>query len=457
MLQPAPDLHALEDAIGGDVLLPGSPGYESVRRPAIARFEDVRPEAVVRCSSSADVAETIAFARRGGRHVAVRSGGHCFAGRSSTTGIVIDVSPRRSVAVSDGLATIGAGARLGDVYDTLEAEGLTIPAGCGPTVGIAGLTLGGGLGILGRKHGLTSDHLVGAEVVLADGRAMVCDDDRESELLWALRGGGGGFGVVTTFRFRTVPPPDATSFHLVWPHTDGPAVVAAWQDWAPGAPDELAASLLVTAAGQPEEPPLVHVFGSMADTASRAAELLGELVARAGTDPASTSLEHMPYRGTKRYLAEHGPGADRPGGHPYSKSEYFRQPLPDEAVVALIDHLSKGRLRGQSRELDFTPWAGAYNRVPEDATAFAHRNERFLLKHAVVVDADTSGPELEAARGWLRRSWGLVHPWGSWGVYPNFPDRDLEDLSPAYCGRNHDRLLRVKAGYDPDGFFRFRR
>jgi berberine-like enzyme len=188
----------------------------------------------------------------------------------------------------------------------------------------------------------------------------------------------------------------------------------------------------------------------------RAAELLDELVGRAGADPASSSLEHMPYRESKCYLAEHGPGEDHPGGHPYSKSEYFRRPLPHEAVAKLIDHLSRDRLPGQSRELDFTPWGGAYNRVPEDATAFAHRNELFLLKHAVVVDPDTSGAELEAARTWLTRSWESVHPWGSGGVYPNFPDLDLEDLSPAYYGTNHNRLLRVKAGYDPEGFFSFR-
>jgi hypothetical protein len=456
--QPATDTRAHERAVAGDVLLPGSQEYESLRRPAIARFDAVRPDAVVACSSPADVAETIAFARRAGLHVAVRSGGHCFAGRSSSTGIVIDVSPMRSVSVSDGVATIGAGARLGDVYDALEAEGLTIPAGCGPTVGIAGLTLGGGLGILGRRHGLTSDHLLGAEVVLADGRVVECDDELERDLFWALRGGGGGnFGVVTSFRFRTVPPPDATSFHLEWPHTDGAAVVAAWQDWAPAAPNELAASLLVNAAGEPGRPPVVHVFGAMVDVESRTADLLDELVGRAGADPASSSLEHMPYRETKRYLAEHGPGEDHPGGHPYSKSEYFRRPLPHEAVVTLIDHLSRDRLPGQSRELDFTPWGGAYNRVPEGATAFAHRNELFLLKHAVVVDHDTSGAELEAARTWLTRSWESVHPWGAGGVYPNFPDLDFEDLSPAYYGTNHDRLLRVKARYDPEGFFSFHR
>ena len=458
MLHSAPDLRALESATDGDVLLPGSPEYDLLRRPAIALFEDVRPQAIVRCSSPADVAETIALARRDGRHVAVRSGGHCFAGRSSTTGMVIDVSPMRSVSVSDGVATIGAGARLGEVYDALEGKGLTIPAGCGPTVGIAGLTLGGGLGILGRKHGLTSDNLLGAEVVLSDGRVVECDDDNESDLFWGLRGAGGGsFGVVTTLRFRTVRPPDATSFHLEWPGGDAAAVVAAWQEWAPAAPDELAASLFLEAAGERERPPVVHVFGAMADTESRTRESLDELVARAGADPVSASLEHLPYRETKRYLAEHGPGDDRPGGHPYSKSEYFRRPLPAAAVTALLDHLSRDRVPGQARELDFNPWGGAYNRVPEDATAFAHRNELFLLKHAVVIDGDASSDTREAARSWLGRSWESVHPWGSGGVYPNFPDLDLDDLSPAYHGRNHARLLRVKARYDPEGFFRFER
>jgi FAD/FMN-containing dehydrogenase len=353
---------------------------------------------------------------------------------------------------------VGAGARLGDVYDALDAEGVTVPAGCGPTVGIAGLTLGGGLGILGRKYGLTSDQLLAAEVVLADGRVVECDDEHGGDLFWALRGGGGGnFGVVTSFRFRTVPPPNATSFHLAWPHTDGPAVIAAWQEWAPGAPDELAASVLVSASRDPGEPPTVNLFGAMVDTESRTAELLDEVAAGVGADPASASLEHLPYRATKHYLAEHGPGDEHPGGHPYSKSEYFRRPLPHEAVVQLIDQLSKDRLPGGSRELDFNPWGGAYNRVPADATAFPHRNELFLLKHAVVVDADTSGADRQAARGWLRRSWETGHQWGSGGAYANFPDTDLDDLSPAYYGTNHERLLRVKARYDPETSFTFHR
>jgi FAD/FMN-containing dehydrogenase len=150
------DWDALQRTIAGEVVLPGSPAYEEARKAAIARFHDVRPQAVVRCRTPADVAEAIGFARRSGVPAVARSGGHDFAGHSSTDGIVVDVTPMHSVGVSGDVATVGAGARLGDLYDELAGHGVTIPAGCGPTVGIAGLTLGGGLGILGRRHGLTS-------------------------------------------------------------------------------------------------------------------------------------------------------------------------------------------------------------------------------------------------------------------------------------------------------------
>jgi FAD/FMN-containing dehydrogenase len=464
-----PDWGALQGAIAGDVILPGSPDYESVRKPVIATFHYVRPQAIVLCKVPQDVSETISLARRCGLETATRSGGHCFAGHSSTRGIIIDVSPMRSVSVSGGVATVGAGARLADIYDSLSEHGLTIPAGCGPSVGIAGLTLGGGLGILGRKYGLTSDHLLGAQVVLADGRIVECDDHHDEDLFWALRGAGGGnFGVVTSLTFDTTPAPDATSFHLLWPHTDAAVVIDAWQTWAPAAPDELAASLLVTATGDVEKPPVVNLFGAMLGTESDTAELLEGLVARAGADPTSAFRKHTSYRETKRYLAQLGdamtdddqlgePSQDQPSpqGHPFSKSEFFGRELPTEAITVLVENLSEGRVPGHSRELDFTPWGGAYNRPSADATAFAHRDERFLFKHAVVVDPDAPIAEQAAARRWLVRSWASVHPWGSGRVYPNFPDPDLEDWSHAYYGTNYDRLVRVKNSYDPDGFFPF--
>jgi FAD/FMN-containing dehydrogenase len=458
------DWAALQGAIAGDVILPGSPRYELARKPANARFHDIWPQAVVQCKSPADAAETISLARRHGVPTAIRSGGHCFAGRSSTSGVVIDVTPMSAVSVSGAVAAVGAGARLGAMYDTLAQQDVTIPAGCGATVGIAGLTLGGGFGILGRRYGLTCDQLLTAQVVLADGRVIECDDHHDQDLFWALRGAGGGsFGVVTSLSFRTVPAPPATCFHLVWRGAHAAKVIDAWQAWAPAAPREIAASLLMTASALGHRP-IVNLFGAMLGTCSAAGELLGDLVALAGVDPVSAYTKHMPYEQTKRYLAALGdqmraasPGQRAGHGREFSKSEFFAQPLSGIAIEALLANLDEQRIQGQFRELDFTPWAGAYNLPPAHATAFAHRDGLFLLKHTAVVNAGAPAAQRDRARRWSARSWAAVHEWGSGGVYPNFPDPDLTNWARAYHGSNRSKLKHVKAKYDPDGFFRFRR
>jgi FAD/FMN-containing dehydrogenase len=438
----------------GELLLPGSPGYEKARRPAIPRFDHIEPRAVARCHTEADVAAALAYARSQGLPPAPRSGGHCFAGRSSTEGVVIDVSPMSSVALDDEVATVGAGARLGDVYDALAGSGRTLAAGCGPEVGIAGLTLGGGLGILGRLRGLTADQLLSARLVLADGAVVETSDQNEPDLFWALRGAGGGqFGVVTSLTLRTLPaPPSATSIHLVWPQEHAAALMAAWQEWSPDAPDAMAASLLLTAPSDPAHPPAANVFGAMVSGSEETAALLTELVERVGARPLSSELLLAPYRDTKRWLTEHGPGEEVPGGHPYCKSEFFREPLPADAIDELVGLLAADRRAGESRELDFSPWGGAYNRVAADATAFPHRDARFLLKPGVVL---APGTDPAPARAWLARAWEITHPYGSGGAYVNFPDPDLEGWERAYYGENLERLERVKAAYDPDGVFRF--
>ena len=448
--------------VSREVLVAGSPGYEQARRSQIARFDDVRPYAVVRCWVPEDVVQALAFARDEGLHVALRSGGHCFAGRSSTTGVLIDVSAMNELSVSEDTVTVGAGARLGGVYDALAAHDLTMVAGCGPTVGIAGLTLGGGLGVLGRSHGLTADQLVAARAVLADGRMVDCDEHRHEDLFWALRGAGGGqFAAVTQLMFRTMPAPHATGFHLVWPWTVGAAVVGAWQAWAPDAPDGIAASLVVRAPADSHVPPFFTVFGAVLDQEAVARALLGEFVVDVGAVPTKEVYESGPYREIKRYLAEYDVWsrerrpAEREPGHSYSKSEFFRRELDADEIAELLARFAADRGQREARVLDFTPWAGAYNRVPADATAFAHRAERFLLKHEVVVDSAASESERQAARGWLSRSWELVHPHGSGGVYPNFPDPELENSASAYHGANLDRLTRVKQIYDPENVFRF--
>jgi FAD/FMN-containing dehydrogenase len=232
----SPSWPALQGGIAGEVVLPGSPADQQLRKPFNARFHDVLPQAIVLCATPGDVAETISFAQRHGLACAPRSGGHCFAGRSVTRGLVIDVTAMGSVSVSvsGDLAVVGAGARLDGVYEALEQHRLTIPAGTCPPVGVAGLTLGGGLGILGRSYGVTSDRLVAAQIVLADGRVLDCDDNHHQELFWALRGAGAGnFGVVTRFVFGAVPAPQVTNFHLTWPFGRAAALVRAWQGWAP--------------------------------------------------------------------------------------------------------------------------------------------------------------------------------------------------------------------------------
>jgi hypothetical protein len=445
----------LTAALESEVVLPDSPRYDEVRRPQIPRFHDVRPQAVVLCRTPEDVVEAIAFARRSGIEVAVRSGGHDFAGRSSGPGMVLDLTPMHSLEVSDGLATVGPGFRLGDLYAALAQHEVAIPGGCGATVGIGGQALGGGLGLLGRSRGLTSDQVVAAQVVVADGRVVECDEQRHEDLFWALRGAGScGLGVVTRLTLRTVPEPTATSFHLEWPYERASVLIAAWQEWSPTGPDELAASLLVTVGGEAGADPVVHLFGSMIGSEIETAALLDEFVSVAGADPASSERAHMRYGWLKNHLAERGPGdQEDEDGRPYMKSEFFRKPLPAGAVQALVELFVRGRRPGEARKLDFMPWGGAYNRVPTDATAFPHREELFLLEHSVVVPAGVDAAATESARAWLSDSWELVHPSGSGGVYANFPDTDLPDEHRAYWGGNLERVRRVKEKYDPAGVF----
>lgn len=387
----------------------------------------------------------------------IRSGGHGPHWRSAAGSIVLDVTPMRSVSFSDGVATVGAGARVGDVYTALAEHGHTIPAGRTPSVGLSGLTLGGGFGILGRKYGLTCDQLLGAQVVLADGHVVSCDDRHHEDLFWALRGAGcGNFGVVTSLVFRTVPAPAATAFSLTWPYPLAAAVIDAWQTWVSAVPDELSASLLMKADAY-GVPPVVCLVGVMLGTRLHAQELLSELAIRVGARPQRSHC--MPFGEAKRRPAILGSqwqqastGHAAASARAASRSEFFRQPLPGCAIAELVQNLMAERPPDQSRGLYFTCWGGAYNRVREDATAFVHRNEKFLVKHEVAV---TTRKSWDDGRKWLDRSAGSIQPYGTGGVYPNFPDPNLADWARAYYGANYARLKRVKREYDPTDFFHF--
>lgn len=383
---------------------------QDVARPAIARFEGIRPAVIARCGSPHEVAEALGRARRSGLPVAVRGGGHDFAGRSSTTGVLIDTRPMNAIALDGELVTVGAGVRLGELYDALAAHGRTIAAGCGPTVGVTGLALGGGLGILGRKHGLTSDQWVAAQVVLADGRTLECDDAHHADLMWALRGAGGArFGVVTRLVLRTVPALTATALHLELPLARAAQTIDTWQQL--DAPDELAASLYVLGGA-------VHVFGAHLGPRAEAAALLAPF----GGTP---HLEELGIRDVKRRLAETGPGEDLPFG----RSLFVARPIPGDVFAA------------HPVALDFTPMRGAYNRIAAGATAFAHRDAFCCLAITGM------------ARESVDRAYAAAREYGTGGVYPNFPEPERDVWDPAYHLANRDRLLALRDAYDPDRVF----
>jgi FAD/FMN-containing dehydrogenase len=425
------------DSLDGELFRPDSPGYDAIRRPVNPAYRDVRPRLVVLCRSVSDVVSTIAYAAATGERIAPRGGGHCFAGRSSTDGIVLDLSGLDAISVAaDGSATIGAGARLGPVYAALHADGRTLPAGCGPSVGIAGLTLGGGIGLLGREHGLTCDRLVGARVVLADGSVVDCDHDHEPDLFWALRGAGGGqFGVVTSLRFDTVPEPLTTRIEAHWSGLAIEELVAAWQTWAPDAPDELTVNLTLMA--EPGASVQATLFGASTLKEEQTRESLRELIDRAGVSAAIELRAGVPFHRLKSTFADSRERTLK------FRSEFFARSMTRGTLASLLAQLGAATTTGR-RELSFTAMGGAYNRVAEDATAFAHRGERFLLEHV----ADAADP-------WVDRSWAIAHVDGSGHVYANFPDPALDDWAAAYHAGNYPRLAAVKRAYDPHRFLDF--
>jgi FAD/FMN-containing dehydrogenase len=435
-----PDLAEFRASLDGELFSPDSPGYEAIRRPVNVAYRKVRPRLVLLCRSVSDVVAAMTYATATGDRIAPRGGGHCFAGRSSADGIVLDMSGLDGIWVADDrVATIQAGARLGPVYAALHAYGRTLPAGCGPTVGITGLTLGGGIGLLGRKHGLTCDRLVGAQVVLPDGSVVNCDHDHEPDLFWGLRGGGGGqFGVVTSLRFDTVAEPMTTRIEAHWPDIALEELVSAWQACAPAAPDELTVNL--TLESEPGAPMQATLMGAATLEAGPTRELLQEFIERVGVAPTIELRTGLPYHHLKSTFAD---PRDSPGRALRIRSEFFSHSMAQCTLASLLTQLGEPRTRGR-RQITFTAMGGAYNRVAGDATAFAHRSERFLLEHIA-----------GAADPWVDGSWATAHADGSGRVYPNFPDPALDDWALAYHASNYPRLAAVKNAYDPHRFFDF--
>lgn len=450
-------LSALAAGLDGALIRPGEPEYAAVRKPFIGRFDQALPVAVARCATVQDVRTCVAFARTKEMSFALRAGGHSFAEWSATRGLLIDLGGLDAIAVDGELATVGAGVRQGVLAGRLATADQVVPCGWCPDVGVAGAVLGGGFGVFGRWYGLGADHLVAAQVALADGRLVWCDTQREPDLFWALRGAGGGlFGAVTALVLRTRPAVPATAFECRWPYHRAAAVIAAWQRLAPAAPEEVNAELALTATDDPDEEPYVTAFGVAVGDAAGFLDALDPPPEAVDTRRLSArdAACHYAYPGESDDVVISGPPPDAPPGLRLVKSEFFDAALPAGAIRALVDHFATGRVRGEFRDLEFIPWGGAYARVPVAATAFAHRAARFMIRHTVQVGSRAGDGRRRAAQRWVTGSWGTTRPHGSGRIYPNYPDPAVPPWDPAYHGSNLERLRTIKTRYDPDDLFR---
>jgi FAD/FMN-containing dehydrogenase len=444
---------AFDAALDGEVLRPGAAAFPAASRLFNRRFHSLRPAAIAFPVSAADVAECLRFARRHDVPISVRSGGHSYAGWSSGDGrLVVDLRRMAGITVEPRHVLVGAGARLGDIYTALAEHGVTISAGTCPSVGVSGLTLGGGHGLLSRAHGLSCDNLVEATIVTADGEVRTCSTKREPDLFWALRGAGNGsFGVVTRLRLRTHAVRESSSADLAWSWSRAASVLAAWQDWAPDLPDEMWAALRLQKDARGTSVSLVAFsLGGQDDLAEQLALLPG--------DRTHDEVRTEPHTGTIRRFAADWDFDQAPAAPCYDvRSDFFARSLPAEGIASAVATV-EGAPDGIGVVMAAIALGGAVNRGPGQETAFVHRHHRFLAQYEASWDPDGAGSDRAAsadAEAWLRAIQSAVRPYASGEAYQNDPDPLLPDWRRAYYGSAITRLEQLKRRYDPDRLFDF--
>jgi FAD/FMN-containing dehydrogenase len=439
----------LDRSLRGDVIQRGAAGYNAARVLYDTRFDGVKPQAIAFCESLADVQKTVRWARKHHVRIVPRSGGHSYGGYSTTSGVIVDVSRLNAISLTaSGRAAIGAGSQVIDVYSSLAKRGRTVPAGTCATVGFAGLALGGGIGMSARKFGLTSDNLLEATVVLADGRAVVANATEHSDLYWALRGGGGGnFGIVTRFVFRTHPVDEVVTYSLAWPWSDAKRVIDAWQKLVPHAPDGLFSVLNVNAAAGSSASPNITSAGQFYGAEDRLRALIQPLAA------AGTPLRFTTTR--RSYLDAQQMWAGSRGRATFAgKSSLSSSLLSSAGIDALLHQIEARRSTGTGSGIVLLDsWGGAISRVSKAQTAFVHRDALFSMQYLAYWSAsEPAAPNI----AWLRRCYAALRPYVSAFAYQNYIDPDLTTWPHAYYGTNLPRLQRVKRTYDPSNVFHSR-
>jgi FAD/FMN-containing dehydrogenase len=449
-------LDNLRTTVRGAVLTPGEPGYDAIR-PAYNAMHPGRPAVVVQAASTADVIAAIDFAREQSLLLAIRGGGHSVAGLSSVDGgVLLDLALMNGVDVDPGakLVRAGGGALWRDVDRETQAFGLVTPGGIVSDTGIAGLTLGGGEGWLRRKYGLSCDNLVSAQVVDARGQERTASADANADLFWAIRGGGGNFGVVTSFTFRLHEIGPTVAFAAAFhPIAEAPRVLRGYRDFMAGAPDEVTGLAVMTTLPPSEHtPPGIHdtpfivtagVYAGDVDEGMKTMQPLREL----GTHLADIS-------GPMAFVAVQSAFDEffqRQALRSYWKSTYLSE-LTEE-TVDLVAGAAKERNSTRTLIALFS-WGGAINRVGAEETANAERSARWMVS----VDGNWHDPaEDDAVIAWVRERWAAIHKLGTGSTYLNFTGIAGESTDvgvDSAFGRNLKRLGEIKKKYDPDNFFR---
>ncbi|HUA03746.1 MAG TPA: FAD-binding oxidoreductase [Solirubrobacteraceae bacterium] len=443
--------------IRGQVIRRGASGFAQAAHVYNELYDRVLPNFVARPLDAADVRTAVQWGVANSVPLRARSGGHSYAGYSTLSGgMVLDLRNLRGISINVGkrTATIGAGSQLIDVYSALAARGLTIPAGSCPSVGIAGHALGGGMGLAGRQFGLTADNLLSAQIVTADGRLRTASAQSNPDLYWALRGGGGGnFGVVTSFTFRVHPVPRTVAgFTVSWPWSQADEALAAWQAWGPHARSQITSIFHLSASGGATT---VNVSGQYFGPASDLRGLLAPLTAVGGAFVSAGDFGYLQaqvmWAGCSHIslTACHTQGT-RPGGTLQrdsfqAKSDYVARPLPDAARQALVRAAEQRLTIPGHGAILFDCYGGAINRVKPAATAFVHRNVLFCVQYL----------SYGGGASWLTSTAGAMRPYVTGGAYFNYTDPGLKGWQNAYFGSNYPRLQRIRRDIDPHHYFNF--
>ena len=443
----------LRGTIKGSVLVLDDPGYEEARQIWNAMI-DRRPAVIVQCVQPDDVQPVIRFARKNGLELSIRGAGHNIGGNAlCDNGVTIDFSKMKKVRVDAGKrrAYVEPGATLADLDEATQAHGMATPVGINSTTGIAGLTLGGGFGWLTRKYGMTIDNLISVEMITSDGEKIRASQNENTDLFWAVRGGGGNFGVVTQFEFQLFPlGPQIVAGLIVFPFNQAKQILTKYRQFVTSAPEELNVWVVLRKAPPlPFLPETVHgkevvilpIFysGAVAETEKLIAPL------RAFGTALGEHIGAQPYVQWQKAFDP----LLTPGARNYWKSHNFTE-LADGALNSIIEFA--GKLPSPQCEILIGLIAGAPNRIAADAMAYGHRDARFVLN---VHGRWDEAADDKKCIGWAREFFKATAPYASAGAYVNFMTAEEGDRVAAAYGSNYERLVEIKRRYDPENVFHF--